>query len=333
MTSVSVVLCTYNGSAFLAEQLASVAAQSRPPDEMVIRDDGSTDETMQMLEEFAGSAEFPVSIEKNSTRLGATGNFWAAMHDVTGDVVALCDQDDIWMPSRLERAVEILEGDSEVGATFSDGRCIDATGAFTGRSLWDSAFFTMSQRELFEAGEELKVLLWHPVVTGATLTFRADLLPRLAPSPEMPHDYWLSVAVAMRALVVPIREPLINYRLHGSNTLGLPAPSKSQFSQRLSYVFDPAYRRQGWVAQLAWLEDLARLLAEGPSPRFTHAKKRLLYSKVESLRFGVSLPDNLWHRITLVRRPPRWRSRDGRPTRRDYRTFRQSGRKGAAAPP
>lgn len=332
MTSVSVVLCTYNGAAFLAEQLASVAGQTRPPDEMVVRDDGSTDETMPILKEFAASAAFPVSIKRNRVRRGATGNFWSAMHEATGDVIALCDQDDVWMPSRLQRAIELLDGDPEVGATFSDGQCIDATGAPTGRSLWDSANFTMNQRELFEAGEELRVLLWHPVVTGATMTFRAGLLPRLAPGPEMPHDYWLSVAVAMRAFVVPIREPLIKYRLHDANTLGLPAANRLLLSHRLRYIFDREYRRNGWAVQLFWLEYLARLLDDGPCPRFTRATKALLNSKIESLRVGVALPENLWHRISLVRRPPRWRSRDGRPTRGDLRSSRQGGRKDLPRP-
>jgi glycosyltransferase involved in cell wall biosynthesis len=301
MTSISVVLCTYNGAAFLAEQLASVAGQTRVPDEMVVRDDGSTDETMQVLEDFAAAVAFPVSIAKNPVRLGAFANFWSAVHEATGDLVALCDQDDVWMPSKLERAIELLDGDPKVGATFSDGWCIDDVGALTGRSLWDCAYFTTTERERFESGEELEVLLRHPVVTGATLTFRPSLLPVLAPPPEMPHDYWLSVAVAMRAPVVPIRASLIKYRLHDANTAGLPGQKSLSF-HRLRYVVDPKYRRQTWTERLAWMEALSRLLGDGPCPRLTKVQKELLKSRIEKLRFGLSLPENLWHRVSFVRR-------------------------------
>ncbi len=300
MTSVSVVLCTFNGAAFLTEQLASIASQSRPPDEMVVRDDGSTDETMQILQSFAASAGFPVSIEENPVRLGAPSNFWAAMHESTGDIVALCDQDDVWMSSKLERAIQLLDSDPIVGATFSDGLCIDDTGAFTGRSLWDGAGFTVYERALFESGQELEVLLRHPVVTGATFTFRAALLPSVAPGPEMPHDFWVSAAVAMRSRVVPIREPLIKYRLHQSNTMGL-LPERL-ISHRLRYAFDPKYRRQLLTTRLSQLEDLTRLVAATPNTRVTSAQRESLKLRIEGLRSGVSLPENLWHRISFIRR-------------------------------
>lgn len=301
MTSVSVVLCTYNGAAFLADQLASVATQTRPPDEMVIRDDGSTDQTMQILEEFAASAGFPISIQQNRVRRGAFANFWSAMHDANGDLIALCDQDDVWLPSKLERAVELLAGDPRAGATFSDGWCIDDTGAVTGRSLWDGVHFSMTERSRFEGGKELEVLLRRNVVTGATLTFRAGLLPALNPGPEMPHDHWISVAVAVRSLVVPIRDPLIKYRLHDSNTIGL-SPQRSLLPHRLRYAFDPKYRRRALSIRLSRMEDLARLLDDAPWPRVTSAEKKVLKSRIESLRTGVSLPDNVWHRISFVRR-------------------------------
>src|ERR687894_3003245 len=99
----SVAMCTYNGARFVAEQLASVAAQTRPPDELVVCDDGSTDETCRLVEEFAARAPFPVRLFVNERNLGSTRNFGRAVALCEGDLVALSDQDDVWHPEKLER--------------------------------------------------------------------------------------------------------------------------------------------------------------------------------------------------------------------------------------
>src|SRR6186997_149500 len=103
---VSIAMCTCNGERFLAEQLDSILAQSRPPDEIVICDDASTDGTWALLTTFAPKAPCPVTLRRNDTRLGVIGNFSQAMTLATGDAIALADQDDVWHPMKLEK----LEG-------------------------------------------------------------------------------------------------------------------------------------------------------------------------------------------------------------------------------
>ena len=100
--TISVALCTYNGARFLEEQLASLLAQNRRPDELVVCDDRSTDSTVQMLESFSRSAPFPVRIQVNPVNLGSTVNFDRAMRLCAGSLIAFCDQDDIWLPHKLE---------------------------------------------------------------------------------------------------------------------------------------------------------------------------------------------------------------------------------------
>src|SRR5213080_381833 len=99
--TLSVALCTYNGAAYLGEQLDSIVAQSRPPDELVVCDDGSTDETVEVLETFLAEAPFPVRLQRNEANLGFVKNFEQAISLCTGDFVALSDQDDVWMPGKL----------------------------------------------------------------------------------------------------------------------------------------------------------------------------------------------------------------------------------------
>ena len=98
----SVAMCTYNGARFVAEQLESVAAQTRPPSELVVCDDRSTDGTARLVEQFAARAPFPVRLFVNERNLGSTANFGRAVTLAEGDLVALCDQDDVWRPEKLE---------------------------------------------------------------------------------------------------------------------------------------------------------------------------------------------------------------------------------------
>ena len=101
LLNISVALCTCNGARFLSEQLVSLAEQTLRPIELVVCDDASDDGTWQLLEEFQRSAPFPVRLYRNVRRLGIAQNFEQAMLLCEGDVIALCDQDDVWLPEKL----------------------------------------------------------------------------------------------------------------------------------------------------------------------------------------------------------------------------------------
>jgi glycosyltransferase involved in cell wall biosynthesis len=101
MTGISVAMATYNGARFLHEQLASLAAQTRLPLELVITDDGSEDDTLNIIAEFAKTAPFPVHIHRNEQRLGYKANFMKCASLCSGDLIAFADQDDIWLSQKL----------------------------------------------------------------------------------------------------------------------------------------------------------------------------------------------------------------------------------------
>src|SRR5688572_3171861 len=101
MTRLSVALCSYNGARFIHDQLSSIARQSRLPDELVICDDRSSDNTIAIIEKFAVDAPFPVRSHVNPTNLGSTKNFELAISRCCGDFIALSDQDDIWHQDKL----------------------------------------------------------------------------------------------------------------------------------------------------------------------------------------------------------------------------------------
>ena len=118
MNRISVAMCTYNGEKYLHQQLASIAQQTRLPEEMVVCDDCSSDSTPEIIEEFARTVPFPVRFFRNPQNLGSTKNFEKAIGLCTGDMIALCDQDDIWMPEKLARQAEMMERDPRWVASF-----------------------------------------------------------------------------------------------------------------------------------------------------------------------------------------------------------------------
>src|SRR4051812_29809463 len=100
--TVSVAMATYNGAEFIRDQLRSLALQKRLPDELVVSDDGSTDDTVDILEAFAETAPFPVRISVNRENLGFTRNFERAILGCGGDIIYICDQDDVWFPNKIQ---------------------------------------------------------------------------------------------------------------------------------------------------------------------------------------------------------------------------------------
>jgi hypothetical protein len=223
-------MCTYNGARFLPEQLESIAAQTRRPDELVVCDDGSADESAEIVRSFAKNAPIPVRLEINGTNLGSTKNFEKAIGLCEGDIIALADQDDAWKPQKLAVLEAILEGNPEAGYAFSDGELIDAAGRTTGRSLWTSLRINAARVRQFRGTHQFPILLGYPMATGATMVFRASLKSTLLPiSRHLVHDYWISlIASGIGAFGIPVREKLIQYRKHDGQQIGPLSKSLSE---------------------------------------------------------------------------------------------------------
>ena len=138
---ISVALCTYNGEPFLRQQLASIQQQTRLPDELVVCDDQSTDQTLTIVRQFAASAPYTVKIFENERNLGFAANFERAIRLCEGDLIALSDQDDIWYPNRLERSEQELTAHPEAGLVFSDADVINDNDELAGPTLWQRLGF------------------------------------------------------------------------------------------------------------------------------------------------------------------------------------------------
>ena len=227
----SIAMCTYNGTRFLREQLDSIASQSRTPDEMWVCDDGSTDKTLLILREFAQIVNFPVNIQCNTRRLGAVKNYNQTVSLSQGDVIVLSDQDDIWKYNKLEVIEEVFSKNPDAGYVFSDAVMIDELGEIIHQSLWEQVSFDRQKRAKFSLGalDQVQMLFKGNVVTGATMALRASLKSKILPVPESwIHDEWIAfVASLSGARGIPIENPLIYYRRHPSQAVGV-RPSSSR---------------------------------------------------------------------------------------------------------
>jgi glycosyltransferase involved in cell wall biosynthesis len=219
----SVALCTYNGGPFLQPQLDSLAAQTRPPDELVAFDDGSTDDTVDRLRRFAATVPFPVRVHAPADGLGPAKNFERAIAACTGDVIACCDQDDVWRADKLAVIAAAFARQPDLGFAFSDAEAIDASGNPLGYRLWDGVAFTPRLRRQVDAGQIFDVLVRYNVVTGATMAFASRLRPLVLPiGAGWMHDGWIALLVSAVAPAVAIAEPLISYRQHVDQAQGVP---------------------------------------------------------------------------------------------------------------
>ncbi len=222
--SISVAMCTYNGERFLKEQLESIAAQTRLPMELVICDDRSTDSTISKIESFAASAPFPVRFHLNPVNLGGaakgiTKNFEQASGLCVGDLIAFCDQDDVWLPQKLERMAQTMEERPELGGTFVDAQLINDKGEPKGVLLSETTGMTAREQERLESGKVLPVLLSMTKVYGCTLMVDAGVLKKVLPVP--PHwwfDAWVPCMVAVHTKLAFIPEQLFYYRIHATQS-------------------------------------------------------------------------------------------------------------------
>lgn len=212
---VSVAMATYNGGDFLRQQLQSILNQTTRPDQLVILDDGSTDLTANICNDYCESfGQF--LFQRNSSRLGPTANFMAAIAKCTGDIVVLCDQDDAWVPTKIERIVERFQNPDVMVAYHS--------------SVLMASDGKISDVRFPDLTEDLsaQVNCFLPIY-GMSLAFSGKLLPVLIPpyshlmNDFCGHDHWIYFVGAMFGKIVHIGEPLAMYRRHEFNTVSLPS--------------------------------------------------------------------------------------------------------------
>ncbi|MGH8163306.1 MAG: glycosyltransferase family 2 protein, partial [Rhodanobacteraceae bacterium] len=222
--SASVVLCTFNGVRFLPALWDNLLAQTRLPDEIVVRDDASRDgtwEKLQSLRVAAVARGIDVSLARNPENLGYAKNFETALADASGDILFLCDQDDLWHPGKLSTMLARFEQCPRLTLLHADARLIDAAGNDMRCTLFRALEVTRKETDRIHRGGAFDVLLRRNLATGATLALRRALLADAMPFPdEWVHDEWLAIIAASLGEVDCLETPLMDYRQHGGNQIG-----------------------------------------------------------------------------------------------------------------
>lgn len=243
--TVSVALCTYNGARFLPAQLASYVNQDRLPDELVVGDDGSTDDTEALIAEFARTAPFPVHFHRNPVRLGVGSNFDQTIQRCTGEFIALSDQDDEWRPDKLSRLVALMQQNPKAGYACSDAELIDESSESLPGHLWEQ--YRCPPGSFLSPGSPnaaRHLLFESDRVLGATMLLRSECVRNLSPiPPTWVHDHWYSVLCELiDAHGVCTAEKVTRYRLHGQQTCGLKRPVGKYRQKKRDFADRRAHR-------------------------------------------------------------------------------------------
>lgn len=248
MATIGICMATYQGAAFLNEQLESIADQTFQDWHLHVRDDGSKDGTLACLEAF--QKRFPTQVtivRQDSRRLGVNGNFAHLMQNTCEPYLAFADQDDIWYPDKLTLAfdamkeVEAAFGTSTPVMVHADRRLINADGEERTSSYWASR--GLNPQSFFP-----ETYFTFCLAAGATMLINRTLRGMALPIPETArmYDCWIELVAQTFGRVVALETIALDYRRHGGNVSGASSDTDS-----------PAARR-GWARAMRLLGNIKR---------------------------------------------------------------------------
>jgi glycosyltransferase involved in cell wall biosynthesis len=307
--TVSIALASYNGARFIEAQLRSFADQTRPPDQVVIRDDGSTDDTAAIVARFAETAPFTIDFQRNPERCGYTRNFEGAVAACSGDIIFLSDQDDVWLPNKLQTILDAFVQHPRHQVIVNDQILTDGDLNHTGITK-------LGNLKRLGIGPE-------GLIEGCCTAFRRAWGERLLPIPAeagtmvesraMSHDRWLNELAMLLDLREVVRTPLQYFRRYGSNTTNWLVSEPRQSGMRdLVAARVPVAPVAAWRERIAtldlyesWLRDHQEAVAS------FHGDLTKAFAKLDRERTAhrarcalavQPLPRRAWAAVTLWRR-------------------------------
>src|SRR5271166_680649 len=218
--TVSVVMATYNGSKYISDQIKSLMNQSLAPIEIIVSDDRSTDNTLEIVEAFKVTYKTDIKIITNDTRLGFRDNFLRASLEARGDFIAFCDQDDIWKVNKLEKCSAYFD-DRNISLIAHSATTIDGSSQVIGE-------FRQGINKT-KIKSPMSYDIWS-TFWGFSLVFRRELLyitsakdrfiDYISPGHMIAHDRWVCFLGQMVGATAEIDDCLVEYRQHQNNAFG-----------------------------------------------------------------------------------------------------------------
>lgn len=222
MMDYEVIIATYNGEKYIVEQLNSILNQTIAPSRIIIRDDGSTDKTREILTPFLESPDSNIKLIYDGKNLGYIKNFETLLKQCNADIVFFADQDDIWKVKKAETLLALFQQDKNANVVFSDAELFNNKNIMG--ALWEHIRFNPDDEPLTIAG-----ILRNNVATGATMAARTSYLINLLPFPhDIPHDYWITANAVIDQCIIACKDKLISYRQHENNQIGAQKTSLLQ---------------------------------------------------------------------------------------------------------
>ncbi|SDY98474.1 glycosyltransferase [Tindallia californiensis] len=222
MKKVDILLATYNpNDQYFIQLLKSLDEQSYPNLFLIIRDDSSNSDTFHSISKLVKThiTSFDYRITANQNNLGSNKTFEKLTLDSRGDYVAYCDQDDIWEKDKLTKLVELIEKNKDTVLCYSDLSVIDKDGVQLAES-----FKAINRRVNHLYGNQLfKYFLRRNCITGCTMLIKSEIAKNAIPfcSQYYIHDHWLALFASSRGRISYLPDPLVQYRLHEKNQIGL----------------------------------------------------------------------------------------------------------------
>ena len=219
-STISIALAAYNGAEYITTQLKSLLDQQRQVAEIIISDDTPDDSTLAAINPFLSDTR--VVYLKNHGIKGTAGNFENALRHCSGDYIFLCDQDDLWLPDKVEKLARLLDEKPEVDAVFCNSHIVDENLSFLPDepTLFDLRNFPAEAVDKVNRSGALPLFLQHITASAHNIAIRRKWLEKLLPFPELAPFYpdtWLGLAIAAAGKWYVLDECLTLYRLHSSN--------------------------------------------------------------------------------------------------------------------
>lgn len=249
---IDILLATYQGGSYLKEQLQSMMQQTYPHFHLIIRDEGSTDETLSIIHSFCHTYPERISVIPSKQRLGVQGNFSELMKHADAPYVMFCDQDDIWLSHKVAaslakmKAMEKQQGTSLPLLVHTDLTVVDQHLNVLSPSFWKYSKLKPQNAHF------LNRLLAHNVITGCTMLVNKPLLQLAGAIPQeaIMHDWWLGLIASACGHIDYLAIPTMLYRQHSKNDIGA-----KNWTSLVTYV---AYAKK--VSQLMGREELRQRL-------------------------------------------------------------------------
>lgn len=221
LSNVSIVMASYNGDKFIREQIDSILKNTYQDWTLEICDDGSTDKTVEIVEEYIDKYPDKISLHRNERNLGVVINFLEGAKRAKGKYIMFCDQDDVWLSNKIEYTMDQMKkSESRFGAdtpitVFTDAKVVDVRLRTLEESFYEASSLDVSKVDIPHLLMENKLL-------GCTIMFNQPLMDKIIEFPDFAryHDWWVGLISSSFGKIVYLNEPTLLYRQHGGNVVG-----------------------------------------------------------------------------------------------------------------